>query len=152
MDTLDQTPNEQSNPNDHQIAMWGHLIGLLSCMSGFWGLFGTIIFYVVNKDKSFFIRQHATQALNFQITYFLCSMFIALLIGTVFLGSMFSNRADFTDSGSSAMFFSTLGTGVITGFALFIVNLIGCVKSALAANKGEMWHNPMAITLIKVKE
>jgi uncharacterized Tic20 family protein len=148
MDTLDNLPNEKQNSNDYQIAMWGHLIGLLSCWSGFFGIIGTVIFYVVNQDKSVFIKQHAAQALNFQITYFLSSMFITFLVGTIILGSMFGNLNNF---GNSAVFFSTMGTGVIVGITFFIINLIGCIKSALAANKGEMWHNPMAITLIKVK-
>lgn len=151
MDYLDQNPDNQHNVNDQQVAMWGHLIGLLSCMSGFFGIIGTVIFYFVNQNKSAFIKQHAANALNFQITYFLSSMLVALLMVGALFGSLSSfqttNSADNATGIIAA--FSGIGISAIVLFALFIINVVCCIKAAIAANKGEIWNNPMAITLIK---
>jgi hypothetical protein len=53
---LEQKWNENMPLNDNQIAMLGHLIGLLSCLSGVYGLIGTIIFYFVCAGKNAFVN------------------------------------------------------------------------------------------------
>jgi uncharacterized protein len=147
MDLLEQNLNEQPSANDNQLAMWGHLIGILSCINGLWGILGilgTVIFYAINQDKSRFVRLHAAQSLNFQITYFLCFILMTALVAMV----IFGNVASFSNS---AFTFSTMGAAIVTGIIFIVINLVGCIKSALAAQKGGYWHNPMAITFIKVK-
>jgi uncharacterized protein len=151
MDYLDQNPDEQHNANDQQLAMWGHLIGLLSCMSGFFGLIGTVIFYVVNQNKSPFIKQHAANALNFQITYFISSVLIGLLMVGALFGSLFSAQTTHSADNATGIIaaFSSIGISALVLFTLFIINVVCCIKAAITANKGEIWHNPMAITLIR---
>lgn len=153
MDTLDQNWDNKPTSDDNQMAMWAHLIGILSCMSSFLGIIGTLVFYLVNRDKNPFVRQHAAQSLNFQITYFIASLLVGLLmIGSVF-GSFFkasTTNAPFeANDNFGAGLFAGIGITVIISFILLIINVVICIKGAISANKGEMWKNPLALNLVK---
>lgn len=155
MDTLDQNWDNKPTSDDNQMAMWAHLIGILSCMSSFLGIIGTLVFYLVNRDKNPFVRQHAAQSLNFQITYFIAN----ILIGILFLGSLFGSFFKASQSNfESTNDFSTIVAPnffagislifVVTG-ALLVINVVVCIKGALSANRGETWKNPIAFNLVK---
>lgn len=148
MDILDQVPGNEPNRNDMQLAMWVHLIGLVSLLSGFLGLIGTLIFYFVNKDRHNFVRQHAGQALNFQLTYFLVGLVIAAFtVGS--LVSSFAGIARDTTPVPTAGMFAGFGLVAIVGIGIWICNLAICIIAAMKANKGETWRNPIAIPFIR---
>ena len=81
MDTLDNNfknePQQTPQNDDNSMAMLVHLLGLISLMSSLLGFIATAVFYAVNKKRSHFVREHARQALNFQIGYFLMQLIIA---------------------------------------------------------------------------
>jgi uncharacterized Tic20 family protein len=147
METLDENNKNMPSADDNQMAMWGHLIGLLSCMNGFYGLIGTLVFYLINRDKNPFVKHNATNALNFQITFFIISMIIGFLFISLLLGSFLASNQGFATSTPSI--FAGVGVTFIMNTAFFIINLIGCIRAAMAANKGGIWQNPLAVTFFK---
>ena len=102
--------------DDNSMAMLSHLLGLLVS----W--IGPLIIYLVRKDQSPYVRDHAAGALNFELTMF---------IG--YLASMF------------LMFFFI---GFLTLPAIYVVSLIFHIQAAVAANKGKHYRYPIAIPFI----
>lgn len=153
MDILDQVQGNEPNRNDMQLAMWAHLIGLVSLLSGFLGLIGTLIFYFVNKDRHNFVRQHTAQALNFQITYFLAGLVIAFFTVGSLVGSFAGIARDAASHENPALPAAGLVAGfgliAIVGVAMWVTNLVICIIASMKANKGESWKNPIAIPFIR---
>jgi uncharacterized Tic20 family protein len=153
MDTLDQEWDNAPTPNETQISMWAHLIGIISCMSSLLGIIGTFIFYMINKDKNPFVKQHVTRALNFQITYFICSALITVVVLAFLVGSFINSASlDINElmEGSIFSIIKSIGLSLFLYVAVLITNLFCCIRSAIAANKGEIWHNPVSFSLIKL--
>ena len=98
------------------LAMLAHLLGLLT------GFVGPLILYLMNGEKDAFVRHHAAESLNFQITLSIAAVASAfamlLLIG-----------------------FLLLPVVIIGGIVLQIV---GAVK----ANAGEWWRYPVNLRLV----
>ena len=89
----------------------------------FFGFVGPLIAWAVLKDRSPFLRDSTTEALNFSIT------------------------------ASIAAFVSGLLTLALVGYVLLpivaLLALIFAILAAIAANKGELYKYPLTIPLIK---
>jgi len=85
-------------------------------------LIGPLAIYLVKKDSSPFLRQHAAEALNFHIT-FLIAMIVSFLLVFVIIG-----------------FFLV--------FAVIIVGIVFAIIAAVAAGKGEPYRYPMTIHFV----
>lgn len=118
---------------DRQWAMFAHLSallgGLLTSAAGGWGCFvGPLIIYLVKKDRSPFVAEHAREALNFNIT-------VALVLVALILLSIV-----------------TLGIGLIIAIPLWIVVGVGwlvlTIIAAVKANNGERYRYPLTLRLI----
>jgi uncharacterized protein len=98
--------------------------GLLAHISiPFIGFVGPLIVYLVYKDRSPWLKDTSTEALNFSILYtiasVICSILISLLIGAILLP------------------------------IVFIAALIFCILGALAANRHELYRYPVNWRIIK---
>jgi uncharacterized protein len=106
----------QGNSDEQTMALLSHLGGLLL------GFLGPLIVYLIKKDESAYVRHHATEALNFQITVFIAAMV------------------------SSVLMF------VVVGFLLLpvvaVVDIVLCIMAAMAANRGEWYRYPISIRLV----
>lgn len=109
-------PQATSGTDPRTMAMLAHLLGI------FTGFIGPLVIYLVNGDKDPFVRHHAAESLNFQI-----SLMIAYVISFVL------------------MF-------VLIGFLLFPVIWIGSlvfmIMGAVNANKGEWWKYPINLRMV----
>ncbi len=85
--------------------------------------------WVVFKDKSAFLKDHARQQLNFQLTFV-----IAALVGAL-------------------VTLVTVGFGAIvvvpTLIVLFVTDIVCSIKAAIAAHHGEDYRFPLTLELIK---
>lgn len=107
-----------------QMAMWAHYSGagllLLTCGAGW---LGPLIIMLTSGDKDPFIKDQATEALNFQITI------------------------------AFALFVSAMLMLVLIGFIVYpVVWLAGVILGVIggaAANRGESYRYPFAIRLVK---
>ncbi len=89
----------------------------------FFGFLPALIVYLVLKDRGPFVRLHSATALNFQLT-----MLIAMAVGFVTI-------------------FILIGFLVI--FAVAIVIIIFSIMAAIAANNGQPYKYPLAITFVQ---
>jgi uncharacterized protein len=103
------------------------------CSAGFLGFLASIAVYVVHKDRGPFVRSHAANSINVQI-----SMFIWLVVATVLyvvLGIV------------------TLGIGFVIFLPVFLVPLVVAgilhVIGAVKAYNGEWWNPPMTPQFVK---
>ncbi len=124
--------DELADDGERTYSMFNHLIGLLSLADvaiPLAALIGTVIMWRVKKDQSAFLDDHGREATNFQL-----SVLLYFLIGVVF-GVV------------------TLGIGVIVVapamIGLMILKLVGSIRGAIAANKGEFYRYPMCIRFLK---
>lgn len=102
--------------DEKNIAVITHLGGTL------FSVFPALIVWLLKKDDSPFIGEHAREALNFQIT---------LLIGYVI---------------SSILMYILIGF-LLAGI-LWVANIVLCILAAIAASKGEEYHYPFTLRLI----
>ncbi|MCR6662528.1 MAG: DUF4870 domain-containing protein [Luteimonas sp.] len=140
-------PQVVSTPNERQWAALAHagalaLALLTSWTAGFAGMLAAIAVYLLKKDESAFIAEHAREAFNFNLSMFLymCAVCIAgaLLIGATVL---------------------TLGIGIIltlpTGLILLAVAaavavawLVCSIIATVKAWNGESYRYPLTIRLL----
>lgn len=98
------------------MAMLAQLLGLLS------GFVGPLVIYLVNGEKDPFVRHHASESLNFQLT-----LLIAWLVTFALML-------------------------VLVGFLLFPVVLVGGyvfgILATMAASRGEWYRFPISIRMV----
>ena len=118
--------------------MWGAIshgaaLAAMILSAGFLGFLGSLAVYVVHKDGGPFVRSHAANSLNVQITMVIWLVVAAVLY--VILGIV------------------TLGVGFIVFLPVFLVplvmagvlHLVGTVK----AYNGEWWNPPLTPRFIR---
>ncbi|MFC3995476.1 DUF4870 domain-containing protein [Nocardiopsis sediminis] len=116
-----QQPHQQQggpvSADDRQMALFIHLGGAIV------GFLVPLVFYMIKKDESPFLRHHAVQALNFQImlaiAYFVSGVLMILIIG------------------------------YLTFLAAWIGGLVLGIMAAMAANRGEWNKYPFNLSLVK---
>lgn len=102
--------------SDTTLALITHLLSFVS------GFIGPLVVYLAKKDESAFIRHHAAEALNFQLT---------LLV---------------------AFFVSFIALFILVGFLLLpivgILGLIFPILAAIGAGRGEWYRYPLTIRFV----
>lgn len=106
------------SPADEKL--WATLIHVGGIFLGF---LPALIGYLVLKDRGPFVRDHATTALNFQLT-----MLIASVVGVVL---------------------TIVIIGAFVLIAVTIVVIVFSIIAAIAANNGQSYSYPLAIKFIK---
>lgn len=101
---------------DRTPAVLAHALALVA------GFIAPLIVYLVYKDKDAFVRHHAAEALNFQIT---------VIIGVV---------------GSIILTFVLIGILLLPVVVIgaLVLTIVGAVKAAA----GEWWRYPISIRLV----
>lgn len=114
------TPTEERN-----LGMIAHLVPavLLPLSAGTLGFVGSLVIYLMHKDRGPFVRQHAANSLNVQII-----TAILLLASTVLM----------------IVFIGFLTYGLVIVVAT-VIHVLGAVK----ANNGEWWTPPLTPQLVK---
>ncbi len=103
---------------DKTIALITHLSGIIA------SFIMPLIIWLINKDKpeKSWLTEQAKEALNFQITLFICWM-IAFVLSFVLIGLLLYP-------------------------ILAIANIVFCILAGVAANKGESYRYPVTLRLI----
>jgi len=111
---------------DSDARMWGmlcHLSALSAYFTGFGGILGPLIVWLVKKDAIPFVDDQGKESLNFQI-----SMFIYHLVG-------------------AALLLCVIGIPVLV--VLSAMNIVLIIVAAVKANSGEAYRYPLTLRLIK---
>ncbi|HYH71688.1 MAG TPA: DUF4870 domain-containing protein [Nocardioides sp.] len=124
------------SPEDERT--WGAIshagaVVAMICSAGFLGFLASIAVYVVHKDRGPFVRAHAANSLNIQITMFIWLVVLGILTIPV------------------AIF--TLGLGLVVMLpalaAAFVVAGVLHVIGAVKAYNGEWWNPPFTPSFVK---
>jgi uncharacterized protein len=103
--------------NQKGMAVLSHVLGLIT------GFLGPLILYLVLEDSKSFAKEHAREALNFQIT---------LIIGFIVSGIL-----------------ALILIGILFMVVLGLLDLIFCILAAVAANNEQEYRYPFSIRFIK---
>jgi uncharacterized protein len=121
-------PSAMAPSDERTWAMFAHVGALLAAAVAM-AFLGPLIILLVQGSKSPFVRRHAVESLNFQIT-----LLIALAVGVV-------------------LSVVTIGLGLIVvipaALGISLAALILIIMASVAANKGEDYRYPMTIRLVK---
>ena len=109
-----QTPAPVPTSDERTMALLSHLLTLF-----FW-IFPPLIIYLVKKDESAYVSQHAKESLNFQITM--------TLIGIL-------------------LFITIIGILLLWALALLILVLV--IVATIKASENKVYRYPMTIRFIK---
>lgn len=129
--------DDASENGDRTYATFNHLVGLLSLSDvGLLGPLGTLIMWRIKAKESDFLDDHGREAMNFQL-----SLLIYFIVGAI-IGGIFTAIT----LGIGA--FVAVPIGGIGLVGLFVLRLVGSIRGAIAANRGEYYRYPMCLRLI----
>jgi uncharacterized Tic20 family protein len=113
----DSLPTIVPTSDEKTMALLSHILTIVA-----WFI-APLIIYLLRKDESTFVAEHAKESLNFQITmlvfYVISGILVLLLIGLLFI------------------------------WILSIVNLILVVVATIKAGEGKLYKYPINFRLIK---
>lgn len=104
-------------PEEKNMVLIAHLSGLLV------GFVGSLIIWLIHKDKSAYVAEEAKEALNFQITIAIAAVASTLLI------------------------FACVGLILLP--AVCIANIVFTIIAALKTHEGERYRYPYTLHLVK---
>src|SRR5262245_37959694 len=74
-----ETPLYTPTDDEKTLAILSHVLAL------FFGLFAPLVIYLIKKDESAFVKEHALESLNFQITMTIIAIVLVLTIVGILL-------------------------------------------------------------------
>lgn len=105
-------------PESRKLAVLSHLLGLLT------GMVVPLILLIITDQSKPFVRKHAAEALNFQLTLVIV-YFISFILSFFLVG--------------------------IIGFIVFgLLDIVLSIQAAMKARKGVVYRYPFTIRLIRV--
>ncbi|MBI5916762.1 MAG: DUF4870 domain-containing protein [Bacteroidetes bacterium] len=118
METLDHFEDDYIPTQDEKtMALLSHILTLVA------GFIAPLVIYLVKKDESAYVKKHAMESLNFQITVAIY-LFASFILMLVVIG-----------------FFLMIAVGI----AAFVLVILATIK----ANEGKFFKYPFTIRLIK---
>lgn len=122
METQDILGNESQpiappTQDEKTAAILAHILTVIA------GFIAPLIIYLVKKDESPFVVDHAKESLNFQITMFICYIISFILIFILI--------------------------GVFLLFVLGIIHLVLVIVATIKASEGKQYKYPFNIRFIK---
>lgn len=128
---------------------WGtitHIAGFAGGIIPFGNIFVPLIVWQLKKNESKFVNENGKSSLNFQISFTIYMMILALIAMIFF----FTNVTAYTYDGAAPetfpifmiLIFGVIGVSAIAQFILLII-------ASMKASQGEVFHYPLAIKFIK---
>jgi uncharacterized protein len=104
--------------------MWGMFAQLSPFVAALVGLpfLGPLVIFLIYKDRSPFVRRHALESLNFQLTLLIGYLISAVLVLVV--------------------------VGIFTAIAIAIASIVLQILAAIAANRGDDYRYPLTIRFV----
>jgi uncharacterized protein len=110
---------QQGGPRSSEDTTWALLAHLSVLVLGF---VGPLVVYLVKKDSSPFVKEHAAEALNWAITLTIATVVSVVLIVVLI--------------------------GILLLMAIGVAALVFAVLAAIAANNGQSYRYPMTLRLV----
>jgi uncharacterized Tic20 family protein len=130
--------DEQASEAERTYTTFQHLVGLVSMMDGLGilGLIGTLVMWRIKANDSPYYDDHGREAMNFQIS----------LLVYMFGGAAILMLFTLITFGVGAIIAAPLAVlGVVF---LVVIRLVGGIRGAMAANRGEYYRYPMCLRFL----
>jgi uncharacterized Tic20 family protein len=114
------TPPGAAPVSESDRRMWAMFAHIGAIILGF---IAPLIIWAMYKDRDEFVKDQATEALNFQITVFIAAMASSILVIVLI--------------------------GLLLLPLVGIADLVLCIMGGIAANRGERYRYPFALRLVK---
>jgi uncharacterized Tic20 family protein len=101
-----------------------------------------ILAYALEGDKDPFVKHHAVEALNYQITTFI----VSAIGGVIFMTTVFSRMFRFNETSGPPAGFIAMWIGIM---AINVLHWVFGIRGMLAANKHKLYRYPFSIRIIK---
>ena len=111
---IDSEPGVVPTSDEKTLAILSHVLTLVA------GFIAPLVIYLVKKDESSFVREHAKESLNFQITVFI--IVVVLFVSVI---------------------------GILLLWLVAILALILVIVATIKANEGKLYRYPFTLRLIK---
>jgi uncharacterized Tic20 family protein len=146
--------------NQKNIGAFIHLSTFLKFFFPFANFFAPLLLWTVNKDKPF-VDEHGRQAINFQLSILLYTLFIGILCIPFFLFFAIDfislidsientvHEASFQDIKNLSGFIVLFAVVALLLFGIFIFELYAVITATMHAAKGEEYKYPLSIQFIK---
>jgi len=121
------TSAKSTSSDDKTMGILAHILGI------FVGILGALIIWIIKKDESPYVKEEATEALNFQISlilYYVAFGFITVIL-TFITAGLFG-----------------IVSPLIYG-AIYIFSLVVMIMASIEANKSGGYKYPLCIRFIK---
>lgn len=133
---------------------WGvlvHLAGIVGAIfsSLVGNILGALIAWLWKRNESPFLDQQGKEALNFQITLSIASFLVGIIF-SLFWSFRFFHWGH--HPGNTFGFFLPMWYGMrwhAVRKIFFLINLVFSIIGAIKANKGEAYHYPISLRLVK---
>ena len=133
-------------------AMAAHLSALVAVMGlPFGHIVGPLVVYLVQRERSAFVAEHAKASLNFQITVSLIALVLIVAmvaIWVVVIGAAAATSSSHDDALPAWLLASWFGT-FFTFVAGAIAVLVLVIVATVAAGKDEPYRYPFSITFVR---
>jgi len=110
----DINPPTPPTSDEKTLGLLAHVITFISAF------LGPLIIYLVKKDESSFVSEHAKESLNFQITIAIISLILIISL-----------------------------IGILLIWAVGIIDIVLVIVATIRASEGKLYRYPFAIRLIK---
>ena len=111
-----QTPTGPVAENDRIMAILSHVLTLVA------GFLAPLVIYLVKKDESAYVREHAKESLNFQLT-----LMIAYIIGFILVFVLI---------------------GILVLIAIGLIQLVLVIVATIRAADNQLYRYPFCIRFI----
>ncbi len=108
--------------DDRNLGMLAHLLAFAGLVIPLGSILGPLVLYLVKRDQSPFVSDHARESLNFQLTLFLAALVCVPLC------------------------FVLIGFALL--FALFVLEIVQVIKATIAASEGRNYDYPFCLRLV----
>lgn len=120
---FDKRETMESSFNVKQWSLIAHLSGFAGFIFPVGNIIGPLLIWLLKKEQSQLLEEHAREALNFQISVTIYAIIASILLFVI--------------------------VGMVLLPILIIIQIILMIKAALAADKSEFYRYPFTIRLIK---
>jgi uncharacterized Tic20 family protein len=120
---FDKKESMESSFNVKQWNLIAHLSGFTGFIFPLGNIIGPLLIWLLKKEQSQLLEEHAREALNFQISVTIYAIIASILFVVV--------------------------VGMVLLPILIIIQIILMIKAALAADKSEFYRYPFTIRFIK---
>lgn len=121
----DRLVDHDATDSERQYAMWIHLSLLGTIVAPFVILIVPLVMWLIRKEDSPYLDDHGREALNFQISLYAYMLALVPVVAVL-----------------------TCGVGAVLIPGVYVLGIVGMVRAAKAANRGEFYRYPMTIRFL----